>query len=76
MSTTLRIGRWTVGLYQRAVNVTREPDPNCPDCSGSRGGWIAYGSDAGWDECACLDQLRTFRLPLWPRARHTETEPF
>lgn len=76
MSPTIRIGRWTAELYQRAVHVTREPDSNCPNCSGSGGGWITYTSGADWDECGCLDQLRTWRLPLWPGRRYAETEPF
>jgi hypothetical protein len=73
MSHPIRFGRWTAELHQRAVHVTREPDPNC---SGSGGGWISHRMGADWDECACLDQLRTWRLPVWPRSQRTETEPF
>lgn len=76
MSRKLTIGRWTVELYHRAVHLTRQPDPKCPDCAGSQGGWIRYGGDAGWDECPCLDQLRTWRLPLWPGRPVTAEEPF
>lgn len=76
MNRKITFGRWTAELYQRAIHVTREPDPHCPNCAGSRGGWIPYGDDADWDECSCLDQLRTWRLPLWPGARTTAEEPF
>lgn len=76
MSNFVRFGRWTAELHQRAVHLTREPDPNCPNCSGSGGGWTAHRSGVDWDEGACLDQLRTWRLPLWPGRQRTETEPF
>jgi hypothetical protein len=73
----IRIGRLQLELHQRAIHLTREPDPNCADCGGSRGGWMTPGPSWEWDECACLDQLRTWRLPLWPRRTATySTEPF
>lgn len=73
----ISIGRWTVDIFQRALHLTREPDPNCPDCVGSRGGFAPLGRDADWIECRCLDQLRTWRMPLWPRRTTTyTTEPF
>ena len=79
MSPTLHIGRWTAELYQRAVHVVAEPRPrqNCPDCLGAGGhGWITEHGDADWEDCHCLSSLRTWRLPLWPGRRLTETEPF
>ncbi|MEU7032678.1 hypothetical protein ABZ958_03205 [Streptomyces sp. NPDC046237] len=72
----VRLGRLQLELHRRAIHITREPNPHCPDCSGSRGGWIPIGGDVDWDECQCLDQLRTWRLPIWPPARHTSEEPF
>ncbi|MFJ2110544.1 hypothetical protein ACIOEX_01225 [Streptomyces sp. NPDC087850] len=73
----LRIGRWQAELHQRAIHITREPDPHCPNCAGSRGSWMPHHLGADWDECACLDQLRTWRIPLWPHANHQYTkEPF
>lgn len=72
----IRLGRWEMDIYQRAIHITREPDPHCLECSGEKGGWIAYGGDVDWDECACLDQLRTWRLPLWARRPYPMQEPF
>lgn len=72
----IRLGRWEIDLYQRAIHITREPDPDCPDCAGEKGGWIAYRGDAEWDECQCLDQLRTWRFPLWARRSYPAGEPF
>ncbi|QIP87590.1 hypothetical protein GLX30_30205 [Streptomyces sp. Tu 2975] len=73
----IRLGRWTFDVFQRALHITREPDPNCADCNGSGGGWMPITLGADWDECGCLDQLRTWRLPLAPRRRATyTTEPF
>ncbi|MFJ1696230.1 hypothetical protein ACIOHC_13925 [Streptomyces sp. NPDC088252] len=74
----IRIGRWTAELHQRAIHITREPDPNCPDCSGGGGGWMPNGFGADWDECLCLDQLRTWSVPLWFRTRRQcpEGAPF
>lgn len=75
--TPMRIGRWHIEWHQRAIHITREPDPNCPNCNGSRGGWIGTNTHADWDECQCLDQLRTWRIPLWRRPNHWHIqEPF
>lgn len=71
----IRIGRWWLELYQRAIHITRLPDPKCSDCGGTGGGWMPTGFGADWDECACLDQIHTWRLPLWRRAE-LETRPF
>lgn len=75
---SIRIGRWQLELHRRAIHITREPDPNCPDCFGSRGGWQPTNFGADWDECQCLDQLRTWRIPYWPRTTTTyaERNPF
>ncbi|MFD8919405.1 hypothetical protein ACFV0Y_16500 [Streptomyces sp. NPDC059569] len=72
----IRIRRWQVELYQRAIHVTREPDPNCPDCGGMCGGWSGNAQRASWDECHCLDDIRTWRLPIWRRRHEFEPEPF
>lgn len=73
----IRLGRWEIDIYQRAIHITREPDPNCPDCAGHRGhGWITSSGNADWDECRCLDDVRTWRLPLWIRRPYPAEEPF
>jgi hypothetical protein len=73
----IHFGRWTLDVFQRALHITREPHPDCPDCTGTGGGWMPHHLDNGWDECQCLDQLRTWRLPLAPRRRATYIEePF
>ncbi|MEV8403571.1 hypothetical protein [Streptomyces niveus] len=73
----IRIGRWHIEYHQRAIHIVREPAPNCPDCNGTGGGWIGTSQHADWDECACLDDVRTWRLPLWLRATRQYTEePF
>lgn len=76
MYLTRTFGRWTVELYRRAIHLTRHPDPNCPDCNGTLGGWAQHGDIHDWDTCACLNQLRFWRLPLWPRPAHAERYPF
>jgi hypothetical protein len=76
MYLTRTFGRWQIELHQRAIYLTRQPDPHCPDCRGDLGGWVPHGADVDWDECACLDQLRTWRLPLWPRRTIREELPF
>jgi hypothetical protein len=77
MYLTRTFSRWQIELHQRAIHLTRQPDPRCPDCRGSQGGWMSHRLGADWDECACLDQIRTWRLPLWPRpAIDTERTPF
>jgi hypothetical protein len=77
MYLTRTFGRWQFELHQRAIHLTRQPNPRCPDCRGSQGGWMPHRLGADWDECACLDQLRTWRLPLWPgRATTGQEYPF
>lgn len=76
MYLTRTIGRWQLELHQRAIHLTRTPDPKCPACRGTLGGW-PLGDPADWTDCACIDQLRTWRLPLWPRRTTTSKEiPF
>lgn len=72
----IRLGRWEIDIYQRAIHITREPNPHCPDCAGEKGGWITYSVGADWDECRCLDQLHTWRLPIWTRRPYAMQEPF
>jgi hypothetical protein len=76
MYLTRTFGRWQIELHQRAIHLTRQPDPNCTDCRGSQGGWIPHRLGADWDECACLDQLRTWTLRLWPRRNPAKEYPF
>lgn len=72
----ITIGRWTAELHRRAFYITRQPDRNCPECGGTGGGWVPHGLGADWNECPCLDQIRTWRIPLAPRRRYPEEEPF
>ena len=72
----VRVGRLQLELHRQAIHLTREPDPNCPDCSGGGGGWVPLGGDVDWDECHCLDQIRHWTLRLWPRRTRTYEEPF
>lgn len=73
----IRIGRWHIEIYRGGIETTREPHPNCPDCWGRGGhGWMTQGGDADWEDCHCIGQLRTWRLPLWPSRRHPAEEPF
>ncbi|MFE9850258.1 hypothetical protein ACFYPN_15810 [Streptomyces sp. NPDC005576] len=72
----IHIGRWRLSAIRRAVYIGHEPNPNCPDCRGSWGGWTT-NTHTDWDECHCLAQLRTWTIPLWPRTtRHYEEAPF
>ncbi|MER6098407.1 hypothetical protein ABT154_21615 [Streptomyces sp. NPDC001728] len=73
---TVRIGRVLLDLHRSALYIAREPDPNCPDCRGSCGGWIPNGANTDWDECHCLSQLRTWTLRLWPRRNPAKEYPF
>ncbi|MFH8410700.1 hypothetical protein ACH4FX_38905 [Streptomyces sp. NPDC018019] len=76
MGRTIRIGRWEIELYQRALHLFRGPDPHCTRCGGTGGGWVPTGHGPDWDGCACLDDIRTWRLPLWRRTRGDEEAPF
>jgi hypothetical protein len=72
----IRLGRWHAEIHRRGLWITREPDPNCAHCSGRGGHWRLVGTGAELDECHCLDQLRTWRLPLWPRRPEPIERPF
>ncbi|MET9517479.1 hypothetical protein [Streptomyces sp. NPDC002994] len=70
MSHTIRIGRWTAELYQRAIYLQKQPDPHCRDCQGN--GEVAYGPGLGpfgeepdIQPCPCWDPYRSLRIPLW-----------
>lgn len=72
----ISIGRWDIDVFQRALHLTREPKPDCPDCASSGGGWMPHHLGAGWEDCHCVDQIRVWRLPLWFRRTTTEEYPF
>jgi hypothetical protein len=79
MYLTRTFGRWQLELYQRAIHLTRQPksDPDCSSCKGTGGhGYITDGDCGDWEDCHCLNQLRTWRLPLWPGRTTTEEYPF
>lgn len=72
----IRIGRWQAELHQRAIHITREPDPNCATCAG-HGGIEVYTLNLDSPEtelCDCWDPAPIIRVPLW--IRHTERAPF
>jgi hypothetical protein len=74
MQRVLTIRRWNVELHRRAICVTETPNPNCLECNG-RGGWYEphpMGPDPV--ACHCLDGLRNYRIPLWPRTKTTYAE--
>ncbi|MFE9337712.1 hypothetical protein [Streptomyces sp. NPDC007063] len=72
---TLTLGRWVIEWHQRALYITRQPDPNCTKCGGDQANWWFDGPD--WEPCTCIDQLRVWRIPLTPwRHRETEEVPF
>lgn len=80
MYLTKTIGRWQLELHQRAIYLTRQPkaDPKCAYCLGHGGhGWVTEFDNVDWEDCTCVEQIRTWRLPLWPRSnRAYRTEPF
>jgi hypothetical protein len=76
MYLTHTIGPIQIEYEHRAVHVTRHPraDPNCPSCHGNGGhGHVTPDGDGDWIDCHCLTWLRTWRIPLWPRAGRRET---
>lgn len=72
MHRTIRFGRWTAELYQRAIYLTRGPDRSCPDCRGEGGIEVGHritdGGDVDYDTdvCGCWDPAG-IRIPLWRR---------
>ncbi|GHB55970.1 hypothetical protein GCM10010331_49810 [Streptomyces xanthochromogenes] len=78
MSTTIRIGRWTAELYQRAIYLQQRPKPNCPECGGVGAVEVGggYVLDHTWEPdsapCPCWDPYRAKRIPLWRRAKIVE----
>jgi hypothetical protein len=79
MYLTRTFGRWQIELYQRAIHLTRHPrpDPNCTSCKGAGGHGYVVDDTPDWEDCHCLQQIRTWRLPLWPRKAGTREEaPF
>ncbi|MFE3326834.1 hypothetical protein [Streptomyces sp. NPDC059176] len=74
---TIRIRRWWIEIYRRALHITRDPkpDPTCAACRGTgRYEFLTPGGDGDWEDCNCVDQLRAWRLPFGPR--RTEEYPF
>ena len=76
----IRIGRWHIELYQRAIHVQQIPDPECPACDGEGGWWDGgYGCESPEPvTCSCTERLRHLRIPLWRRtqADYTAEAPF
>jgi hypothetical protein len=81
MYLTHTIKHWQIEYEQRAIHLTRHPkaDPDCTACHGRGGhGYVTPDGYGDWDDCHCLTQMRTWRLPLWPRlatAQH-QRNPF
>ncbi|MGW2048645.1 hypothetical protein ACWCPF_26190 [Streptomyces sp. NPDC001858] len=79
MYLTRNVGRWQIELHQRAVHLTRQPkaDPACGACYGRGGhGWFTASGNADWEDCHCVNQLRTWSLRLWPRRDTAKEYPF
>ena len=79
MYLTRTFGHWQIELHRRAIYLTKfpKPNPNCTACHGYGGhGWITADDNPDWEDCHCVDQLRTWRLPLWPRRPIREEYPF
>jgi hypothetical protein len=79
MYLTRTFGRWQLELYQRAIHLTRtpKPDPNCRSCKGAGGhGYVTEDDSADWEDCHCIDQLRTWTVRFWPRRNPEKEFPF
>lgn len=74
----VHIGRWHIEYQRRVIHITHTPNPNCRDCGGTGGGWEPHWSGADWAGCYCLYELRSWRLPIWPRRTNHQysEEPF
>ncbi|MFE9777790.1 hypothetical protein ACFYPA_06485 [Streptomyces sp. NPDC005775] len=72
----IRIGRWHIEIFQRALHATRVPktNPACTYCNGTGGhGYITDGGDGDWEDCQCHG-LIAWRIPLWPRTSRQRAE--
>jgi len=71
----IRFGRWTLEVYQRAIQIIRGPHPECPVCAGHGGYEVALNHwEAETELCECWDPSPIIRIPLW--FRRTERVPF
>jgi hypothetical protein len=71
----IRIRRWTVEIYRRAIHITHLADPKCSRCHGN--GAVTENTGAlgpEYDLCDCWDPRPIARIPLW--TRRTEKAPF
>lgn len=72
----IRLGRWEIDIYQRAIHITRGPEPYCPTCAG-QGGIEVYQHHYEEPDtvlCDCWDPTPVVRLPLW--FRRAQRYPF
>lgn len=76
MNRTIRIDRWSVELYQRAIYIQQGANPQCRDCEGTGAVefHVGWPPEPEYDHCACWDPTTSTRIPLWRRA--AVTEPF
>ncbi|WP_406297718.1 hypothetical protein OG948_19215 [Embleya sp. NBC_00888] len=73
----MRIGRWFIYRVHREVRVERGADPNCRECDGLGGWFVAHDvyPEPDLDVCPCNDGPR-IRIPLGRRTRTAySTEP-
>ncbi|MFD7609661.1 hypothetical protein [Streptomyces sp. NPDC059828] len=70
----IRIRRWHFEWHQRALYITRLPDPKCPDCDGHGAVTEETAFGPEYDYCHCWDPTPVVRIPLW--FRRTESVPF
>lgn len=72
---TIRIGRWELSSYRRAIHLTRGPEPCCPTCAGHGGVEVYVTPDIAETElCDCWDPTPVARIPLW--FHRSEAVPF
>ncbi|WP_392750626.1 hypothetical protein [Streptomyces sp. LN590] len=79
----IRIGRWQIELYQRAIYIQRQPDLKCLKCKGegaieTGGGYVLdHTWEADVEPCTCWDPFRSLRIPVSLRShRQYVGEPF